>query len=54
MKGIERKVGLPLKAQKEILDKGKGAFLVVFKAWTNSTELGLWKISICNFKKRGL
>ncbi len=26
MKGIERKVGLPVKAQKEILDKGKGAF----------------------------
>ena len=26
MKGIESKVGLPVKAQKEILDKGKGAF----------------------------
>lgn len=26
MKGIEKKVGLPVKAQKEILDKGKGAF----------------------------
>ena len=25
-KGIERKVGLPMEAQKEILDKGKGAF----------------------------
>ena len=51
MKGIERKVGLPLKAQKEILDKGKGAFLVVVQGLDKTTSWAYGRLASVILKR---